>query len=128
MYNIELVSRSEDFWRYNLIVMCAGYNPAGEQLFVVSNEDTVAEVGADLGSAPSGYKLPRVMNLEVPAADNLRMLIYVIPHVLPPSRVIADYPPFDLEVVTTKHGEVVHSSVEQINQWGGASIQIDIQP
>ncbi|MFR9649252.1 MAG: hypothetical protein SNJ33_03870 [Rikenellaceae bacterium] len=126
MYNIEIKSSFEGFWRYNIMVMCAGYNHAGEQIFVTSGEDIIAQIGEELTSKPGDYPSNRVLQLQTPPASQLRLLIYVIPHTLPLSSNMNDSDPFELSVEVSSRSERVYISKESVNQWSGDSFDIEI--
>ncbi len=126
MYSIEIKSDFQEFWRYNLMVMCAGYNHSGDKLFTVSGQDIVAQIGDELQTKPDSYPANRVLNLETPPSTTLKLLIYVIPHTLPVSSDVDGSRPFTLQIEVVSRGESLYRSMESINQWSGASLQIDI--
>lgn len=126
MFIIKVTSQFEELWRYNLAVMCAGYNHSAEQLFVVSEQSRVAEMGEGITSKPADYPLNRELELHTPAANTLQVLVYVVPHALPKTIYIDDARPFELQIEISSHGEKLYSSKERINQWSGASLLIDI--
>ncbi|MFR9602282.1 MAG: hypothetical protein SNG02_00230 [Rikenellaceae bacterium] len=128
MYTIEVESSFEQMWRYNTIVMCGGYGPApsSEQLYVVSKEDIISDIENLIECEPKGYELPRKVTLEAEAAAAIRVIIYVVPHTLPLGREVDNFPPFDLYVRITKKSKSIYAAIHEVNQWGGASIEINL--
>ncbi|MFI3292187.1 MAG: hypothetical protein SNG27_01205 [Rikenellaceae bacterium] len=126
MYLIEVESSFEQLWRYNTIVMCGGYSATSEQLYVVSQEDIISPEDSPIESEPEGYELPRRVSLKGDKADNIRAIIYVVPHILPLGRGVEESPDFDLEIKISKGKKIIYNTTHQVNQWGGASIEIKL--
>ncbi len=126
MYSIDVESSYEELWRYNIIVMCGGYSASQERLYVTSQEDIISPVGSSLDCEPEGYKLPHVVSLNAAKADNIRAIIYLVPHTLPRGKEVAAYSDFDLEVTVTRGKKIIYQSTHKANQWGGASIEIKL--
>ncbi len=128
MYTIEVESSFEQMWRYNTIIMCGGYAsaPSSEQLYVVSSKDIISDIENPIECQPDNYALPRRVILEAKAADNIRVIVYIVPHTLPLGRDVEQLPPFDAEVKIQCGTEVVYNTTHKVNQWGGASIEIKL--
>ncbi len=128
MYKIDVESDFEQLWRYNTIVMCGGYDspPSSQQLYVVSSKDIISDIENPIECEPVGYTLPRRVTLEAEAADHIRVIVYVIPHTLPLGREVEHYPSFDVDVKISRMGESIYHATHNVNQWGGASIEIKL--
>ncbi len=126
MYLIEVESGYEQLWRYNTIIMCGGYSATSEQLYVSSQEDIISPLDNPIDCMPEGYKLPHKVSLKTSKADNIRAIIYVVPHILPLGKDVDAFPDFDLDVKITKGKKIIYSTTHQVNQWGGASIEIKL--
>ncbi len=126
MYKLEVETHFEDSWRFNLVLMCGGYTPSAEQLYVVSVEDVVAEIEEFQTSKPEGYKLPRKLSLKAKKADNIRALVYIIPHTPPATRDIEEFAPFEMSIKISRDGEEIYSQIHDINQWSGGSIEVKL--
>ncbi len=124
MYSVEIESQYEEFWRYNMMVMCVGTNELGEQIFVESGSDCVAQIGDELRSKPNNYPEHRVLCVQTPPSSRLQLLAYVIPHTLPVSGDVELAAPFELSIKVIVKGNIVYSSTESVDQWSGASINI----
>ncbi len=128
MYTIEVKSSFEQVWRYNTMIMCGGYSalPEEKELYVVSERDIVSEIENRIECEPSGFELPHRLILTAEEADHIRVIIYYVPHTLPLGKEVENRTPFDVDVKISREGEVIYKKVHQINQWGGASIEIKI--
>ncbi len=126
MYTIEVECSYEQLWRYNTIIMCGGFSTKDEQLYVESTKDIISDVENTIECAPADFELPRKVTLRVDKADHIRAIIYVIPHILPLGRDVDENPPFDIEVTITKGTKKIYATPHQVNQWGGASIEIKL--
>ncbi|MFI3319973.1 MAG: hypothetical protein SNH01_04195 [Rikenellaceae bacterium] len=126
MYKIEVETQFEESWRYNLVVMCGGYTASAKQLYVVSTEDTIAEIEDFQTTKPDGYTLPRQLSLKAKRADNIRALVYVIPHTPPANRDIEEFAPFEMSIKIARDGKEIYSQIHDINQWSGSSIEIKL--
>ncbi len=126
MFRVDITSPFDEFWRYNIQLMGVGYNHAGEQIFVESTEDIVAQVGEGVEQKPKSYPENRAVAMELPSAASIRLLIYFVPHILPKSQAISDAPPFDINIEVSQRGGLIYSEIHKINQWAGASLNIEI--
>ncbi len=128
MYDIEVESSFEQFWRYNTIIMCGGFSsaPSEEQLYVVSQKDIISEIGEPTEQKASDFKSPHLTTLSAPKADHIRTIIYIVPHTLPLGREVESCPPFDVDIKISKNKEVIYQVTHKVNQWGGASIEIKL--
>lgn len=128
MYTIEVISSFEEYWRYNTILMCGGYSDTGEELYVVSQKDVIAEVGDEIRLAPKGYTSPRVTVLECEECDNIRLMVYMVPNTLPKGSKarIENFPPFDATIIIRRGDELIYDEIITVNQWSGISKEIKI--
>lgn len=124
MYKIEIESRYNEFWRYNIAVTCGLFDADNKQIGFVPAESTVAPVGSNIEKCPNGVETHRRLTFTADDCDHLRMYIYIIPHTLPAATHIADCKPFPLSVKVSFAGKTVVQEKREINQWSGASIEI----
>lgn len=125
-FNIQIRSSFKELWRYNIAISCGCFTEEGAEPVVVSEQRNIAPVGANLGGAPDGFKLPVEMKLTTPASERIVAYIYIIPHTLPAGRDIDERHPFDLKVKVSADGEVVYNTQHKVNQWSGTSIEIKL--
>ncbi len=125
-FNIQIRSSFKELWRYNVAISCGCFSGESAEPVVVSEQQNVAPVGANLKCAPEGYALPLEMKLATPACERIIAYIYIIPHTLPSGREIDECRPFDLRVKITANGEVAYNAKHKINQWSGASIEVKL--
>ncbi len=125
-YKIEVTSSYDEFWRYNVALMCGCFDAADQRTGFASTEDTVAEVGAHLKTPPADYPTRRRTRLEAPACDHLILYLYVIPHTLPAGNDTTETRPFSLHLHITAPDGTESKQTFRINQWSGASIELRI--
>jgi hypothetical protein len=124
-FTIRISSKFEQFWRYNMIVMCDVIR-ADETHEIIKHESEIAPVGAELREPPIGYSANRDVVLKSSSATSATLYIYIIPHTLPATINVDDAPPFEL-VVDVKHGtKQIYSRRHEINQWSGENIAISL--
>jgi hypothetical protein len=85
----------------------------------------VTAVCFDAEGAMTGYVSLTDKNsvLETPPADHADLYVHVIAAEFPTSDVIADSPPFEIEVVTSADGGKPSVKNYFVNQWGGLSVK-----
>lgn len=125
-YKIEITSSYEEFWRYNVALMCGCFDASGARTGFVSTEDCIAEVGAHLQAPPADYPSRRKIRLEIPACDHMIFYLYVIPHTLPETNDTTETTPFTLQMRTTSPDGKETKQTFHINQWSGASIEMPL--
>ena len=123
---IQIKSSYDELWRYNLSAMCGAFDSVGERVDFVKAESFIAEVGANLKSAPDDYTAKREMKLQTAPCDSIVAYIYVVPHTLPRDRDVADCKPFDLSIEVQMGSETIYNIKHKINQWSGASIELKL--
>lgn len=128
-FTVEVESRYEGWWRYNVTIVCGCFDAAGERVGFASAEDIVAPVGSDLRSAPEGTSAAgkRRIGIRSAACDHIVMYIYIVPHTLPETREIGSVAPFDVRVKIAYAGTPLSDTYYKINQWSGASIEIKLK-
>lgn len=124
-YRIVVDTDYNGFWMYNVVVM-ASVMVGDEQIQLLKHRDVVAEVGADLDSAPEGYNPNRRVELISKPATALTLYIYIIPHTLPCSpldnSVPSDTLPLRIEV---SHGrDVVYAHTHELCLLTGDNIML----
>ncbi len=125
-YEVEITSRFEEFWRYNIAITCALLDAGGNRTGFVAAERTVAPVGSALAEQPAGMTLPHGCSFRADDCDRLLMYLYLIPHTLPATERIDDCKPFEISVRATFAGKTLLDRRIAINQWGGASLEITV--
>lgn len=123
-FTIEISSRFEQLWRYNLSIVCACFNEQGERVDFRSAESFVASAGSKLREAPQGFDGPRELTLSTAACHSIIAYIYIVTNTEPASNVIADSPPFDLKVKVSSGRTTLYNVVHKVSQWGGESIEL----
>lgn len=125
-FTVHVKSSYEELWRYNLSLMCGGFNSKAERIDFVKAESFVAEVGANLRSAPEGYSSKRELKLQTQPCESIVAYVYVIPNTLPRDRDVADCKPFEVSVKVQMGSETIYNIKHKINQWSGASIELKL--
>lgn len=82
-FTIEISSRYEGWWRYNVALMCGCFDTAGNRTGFASTEAHVADVGSNLREKPAGNPGGGRASLETGPCDHLLLYIYIVPHTLP---------------------------------------------
>lgn len=124
---IDIHSGFAQLWRYNISVMCGGFDSSGERCDFVSAGSEVAPVGANLKEPPADAPQSRDLRIVTAECDSIVAYVYVIPHTLPLSREVDDNRPFTLRVkVAASDGAVLYDVKHRINQWSGASVEIKL--
>ena len=126
-FTIEIGSRFEQLWRYNLAIVCACYDEQGERIDFCSAESFVASAGSKLREAPAGFDGPRELKLTTSACHSIVAYVYVVTNTEPISNAIADSPAFDLKLKVSIGRNAIYNKVHKISQWGGDSIELKIQ-
>ena len=116
-FTIEISSRYDGWWRYNVALMCGCFDAAGNRTGFVSAESHVADVGANLKKKP----------LATEACDHLLLYIYIVPHTLPAGNDIGDTQPFEVDFRITCGGKLLRTEKRLINQWSGASVEMRVE-
>ncbi len=125
MVHIALYTLFPEYWRYNTVIMCGGYDESDKELFVATTDDTIAEVGDNLHCAPEGFDIPYKVELSVEECPNLYIAVYVIPHSIDESKnvKISDHPPFEATIKITRAEETLYCKSHLINYWSGISFE-----
>ena len=97
-FTIEISSRYEGWWRYNVALMCGCFDTAGNRTGFASTEAHVADVGSNLREKPAGNPGGGRASLETGPCDHLLLYIYIVPHTLPAGNDIGDTTPFEVEI------------------------------
>ncbi len=126
-FSIEISSRYDGWWRYNVSLMCGCFDADGNRTDFVGTQSHIADVGANLKTAPANAAQRDVIRLETPACDHILLYIYIVPHTLPEAREVGDTKPFQVALRITRTGRLLHSEKRQINPWSGASIELKVE-
>lgn len=125
-FTIEVTSRFEGFWRFNVAMTCGCFDAEGRRTGFVSSSSHVADVGSNLPAPPPDLPATRKVALETPPCDHLLCYLYIIPHTLPTGSAIDAAKPFEVEVKVSCDGRKLRTEKRLINQWSGASIELGI--
>lgn len=125
-FRIEVSSPYEEWWRYNVELMCGCFDSADNRTGFVSSEERVADMGSHLTERPADVATDRRAVLEAPACDHLLLYIYIIPHTLPAGNDIDATRPFPLDIRIDFDGKRLLRERRSINQWSGASIELRV--
>lgn len=125
-FTIEISSRYEGWWRYNVALMCGCFDTAGNRTGFASAEAHVADVGSNLREKPAGIPGDGRASLETGPCDHLLLYIYIVPHTLPAGNDIGDTAPFEVEIRIAYSGRRLRAEKRLINQWSGASIEMRV--
>lgn len=125
-FTIEVSSRYDGFWRYNVALMCGCFDAADIRTGFASVESHIADAGSNLTQKPAEVPDDRRVELETPPCDHLLLYVYIVPHTLPLSRDIDTTRPFEIEVKVLYDGKKLRTETRPINQWSGASIEMPV--
>ncbi len=126
-FTIEVTSRYDDWWRYNVALMGGCFDREEQRIGFVSASSHVAEVGANLSARPDNIARHRTATLTTEACDHLVLYLYIIPHTLPVGNDIDSTKPFNIELRVSYAGKLISHEKRTINQWSGASIEMRIE-
>jgi hypothetical protein len=124
IFQITVSSNYAELWRYNIAVVAACFDKDHNQMEVVAERSHLADVGANLRMAESGWMERHKLSLKTPACESIECLVYLIPHTLPAVREIEDASPFQIKIVVKRGAKTLHEELHQVNQWSGASIEL----
>ena len=124
IFQITVSSNYAELWRYNIAVVAACFDKDHNQMEVVAERSHLADVGANLRMAESGWMERHKLSLKTPACESIECLVYLIPHTLPAVREIEDASPFQIKIVGKRGTKALHEELHQVNQWSGASIEL----
>lgn len=125
-FRVEIQSHSEQWWRYNAALVCGAFDAAGRRIGFASAESRVAEAGEEFIRRPETIPAHRKLSLETVPCASIVLYIYIIPHTLPRDGEIGGHPPFPLHVRIACGDRIVLDERREINQWGGASIELRV--
>ena len=128
-YLVKISCDFEEFWRYNLVVM-GSVLCGGEQAELIKYSSDVAAVGDNLVAKPQGYDESRsrveLRSSDGVKADALTLYIYIIPHTLPATNLVADAADFEFRVEVLHDGVRAYAHTFEVNQWSGDNIVIRV--
>ena len=126
-FTVELRCRYKEWWRYNVEMMCAAFDAADRRVGFTAARSHIADVGAELREPPAGVAVPASLQLETAACNHALFYLYIIPHTLPAASRIGDTDPFEITLRIACDGRELRTERFQVNQWGGASIQLRLE-
>jgi len=126
-FRIEISSRYEGWWRYNVTLMCGLFDSDGRRIGFASAESRVADTGGSTDRPPADYDPARRPTLETAPCDHLQLYVYIVPHRLPDDNDIESTRPFDVEIDIRADGRRILRQRRAVNQWSGASIEMRVE-
>ncbi len=136
MYKIEVKSGSDQLWRFNVVATCAGIDSNAEQIAFsgakkITSETFQSQIVAHDTLEKYTEKIDASESiLEVELTDEkiekVHVIVYFITHTLPENRSVEEQPPFAANVTITRNNEVIYDDTHDVNQWGGATIDVVI--
>ncbi|MEG1700909.1 MAG: hypothetical protein RRY33_06050 [Alistipes sp.] len=126
-FTIELSSRYDGWWRYNVALMCGCFTADNERIGFVSAQSHVADVGSGLTARPASLAANRSVQLTTEPCDHLLFYLYIVPHALPADNDIEATKSFEVTLKISYGGTLIRSEKREINQWSGASSEIRIE-
>jgi hypothetical protein len=124
-FKVTVSSRFTELWRYNIVAVYELCSANGERVEYRAEESSVAPVGSNLAAPPADYNPKRTISFESGEGDYLNLLVYIIPHTLPKTDIVADAKPFHLTIKVENGNEILINSVFNINQFSGDNIAIE---
>lgn len=125
IFKVTVSSRYTELWRYNIVVIYELCSADGERIEYRAEESFVAPVGSNLEVPPSGYNPKRTITLQSGEGEMLNLLVYIIPHTLPKTNIVAEAKPFHLTIKVENENEALVNQVFDINQFAGDNIAIE---
>lgn len=125
-FTIELSSRYDGWWRYNVALMCGCFDAEGNRTGFASAQSHVADVGSNLREKPAQIPADRTASLTTDPCDHLLLYIYIVPHTLPEGNDIGSTTPFEVELRIAYGGKRLCTEKRLINQWSGASVEMRV--
>lgn len=123
-FRIEVSSRYDGFWRYNVALTCGCFDAEGNRTEFVTASSHVADVGSNLAQRPADLPEERTVVLSTEPCESLLGYLYIIPHSLPAANDIDAARPFDIALNVFCNGRRIRSERRAVNQWSGASIEL----
>ena len=125
-FKISVSSRFEELWRYNIVLVCELCDANGERIDYLAEESFIAAVGSNLEVPPVDYSVDRTLRIATKEGDYINVLVYVVPHTLPPTNDIFKTKPFSLVVkIENEQKEPLVNQVFKVNQWSGDNISLE---
>lgn len=125
-FTIEITSRYEGWWRYNVALMCGCFDAEDRRVGFASSSSNVADAGSNLAERPTDILADRTAVLRTMPCDHLLLYLYIIPHTLPAGNDIDANKPFEIELRISYAGRRLRTEKRAINQWSGASVEMKI--
>lgn len=123
-YEVELLCRYPEWWRFNLYMIVVGYDATGNRVFFDNYTDRVYELefNTQRTGAPAGYDPARPVKIVSNPCDHVEVYVYVVTNTFPDSTAIKDSPPFTAVLRVTPAGGRPQERSYEVNQWGGLTI------
>lgn len=123
-FTIEITSRYEMWWRYNVVCTIGCFDAADRRTGFASESSQIAEVGAQLPKCPKEVDPRRKIRVTTADCTSIHGYIYIIPHTLPESQIIEQSQPFEVEIRISYNQKKLRNEKYKINQWGGGSLEV----
>ena len=108
-FTIEVTSRYEEWWRYNVALMCGCFDAEERRTGFASAASEVAGVGSNLPERPAEIPAFRTARLTTGPCDHLVLYIYIVPHTLPAGNDIDATRPFEIDLKIACDGSRIRS-------------------
>ncbi|WP_418981934.1 hypothetical protein [Alistipes sp.] len=125
-FRIEVASRYQEWWRYNVALMCGCFDAEDRRTGFATASSHVADVGSNLTERPADAQPDRCIVLETPPCDHVVLYVYIIPHTLPADNGIEASRPFDVTLTFYRDGKRLRTQTRAVNQWSGASLELRV--
>lgn len=113
-----------EWWRFNIYIIVAGYDIAGNRVSFDNFTDKVYEIGfgTDRRQPPVDYNPLRPVGLAVGPCEYVEVYVYVVVNTFPDSAAIKDSPPFEAVLKVMPEGGEAQERSYDVNQWGGLTV------
>ena len=125
-FTIEVTSRYEEWWRYNVALMCGCFDAEERRTGFASAASVVAGVGSNLPERPAEIPAFRTARLTTGPCDHLVLYIYIVPHTLPAGNAFDATRPIKNDLKNACDGRLFRSEIRLIFLWSGSSIELRV--
>ncbi len=126
-YTIDLICTDPAWWRFNVEMICGALDDEGHQIGFVTASSRIAEVGANLKSAPPRTQVATTLRLETPMCVAAKLIVHIIPHSMPAERQVAEVNPLELHLAIYCDDQLLRNEEQLVNPWSGASMTLQFK-
>lgn len=124
-FKISITSSFREWWRYNIYALYELCDSEGNRIAYHPHDEHTAPVGSNFTAPPENAPQKCEIKMKTAEGDYINLLIYIIPHSLPLSRLVSDTPDFPLTVKVEAGKDVVLLRKFMVNQWSGINLFLD---